>query len=126
MTETPKPARIRKPVRCDSCRELNRPALGIGCPCPQSEAPAALRGVYLWHCGAPACEADCRARFAAKLTEAGRRDLAARLTGEASIAAPRPDPVADLPPAPGAARAARKLQKPRPADTGDQGALFGA
>lgn len=89
--------------------------------------PPDLRGVYLWHCGAPACEADCVARYAARLRALGRHDLAAKLTGETSIAAPRPDPeTVSAAPSPGAARAAaRKTSKPRPAGNGNQGALFG-
>lgn len=80
--------RMRKPRFCDSCRKVAWPAFGIGCPCFYSERSPALRDVHLWHCGANACEADCRARYAARLRELGRNDLAGKLTG------PRPARVA--------------------------------
>lgn len=117
---------MRKPRRCDSCRELNWPAFGIGVPGLVSEAPPELRSVYLWHCRNPACETNCRSRFAEQLRALRRPDLAAKLLGETAIA-PRPDlPVSPDPPSPGAARAlARNSTKPRPADDGSQGALFG-
>lgn len=82
MSDAPETKRMRKPRFCDSCRSKEWPAFGIACPCFRSERPPELRDVYLWHCGAAACEADCRARYAGQLRKAGRPDLAGKLTGE--------------------------------------------
>lgn len=118
-------SRMRKPRRCDSCRELNWPAFGIGVPGLVSEAPPELRSVYLWHCCNPACEADCRSRFAEQLRALRRPDLAAKMLGETSSSAPRPDLPAGAP-LPGVAFADdRDSTNPRRADDGSQGALFG-
>lgn len=92
MTQAPK-KRMRKPYFCDACRKEAWPAFGIGCPCFYSERPPSLRDVYLWHCGAVACEAECRARYAAKLRELGRIDLAEKLEGKRKRAAPPRAPV---------------------------------
>lgn len=85
MSGAPKTKRMRKPRFCDSCHSKEWPAFGIGCPCFRSEKPPELRDVYLWHCGAPACEADCRSRYAARLYKAGRPDLATKLTVERPV-----------------------------------------
>lgn len=97
---------MRKPRICDA-KGCNAPwpGHGIGCPTNWSDQPAGLRGVHLWHCNRPECEADYTARFAAQLRKHGRPDLADKL-------APAPRPGAALP-----------LPKSRPADPA-QGALL--
>lgn len=124
----PEKKRMRKPGKCDACRAAPWPALGVGCPGSAKDAPAELRGVYLWHCGAPACEADCLGRYAGKLRDLGRHDLAARLMGERSLFA-RPDPAPDAAPSilsPGAALARRPVKSRPAAPVAGQGSLFGA
>lgn len=83
---------MRKPRVCDATGcSAPWPGLGVGCPGRMAEAPASLRSVYLWHCGAPACEADCTARFADQLRKLGRFDLADKLQPPARrAAAPKP------------------------------------
>lgn len=94
MTEAPRKL-MRKPRTCDGTGcAAPWPALGVGCPTSWADQPPALRGVYLWHCGAPACATDCAARFAAQLRKHGRSDLADRLAPQPRTirpAAPRGD-----------------------------------
>ncbi|WP_134679521.1 hypothetical protein [Paracoccus ravus] len=52
MTECP--PRLHKPRLCVPCRAEPWPAFVVGFPDLASETPAELRGVYLWHCPAPA------------------------------------------------------------------------
>lgn len=127
MTEAaPKAKRMRKPRLCDACQVAEWPSHGVGCPGLTANQPVEVRSVYLWHCGAPACAADLRARYAAKLREIGRPDLAARVLGEtfrAVAADPIPAPVSA--PSPGAALVARRSHKSRPPVDPAQGGLFG-
>jgi len=127
MTEAAsRPKRMRKPRLCDACLSAPWPAFGVGCPGSARDAPPEVRSVYLWHCGAPACEADCRARFAAKLREIGRFDLAAKVLGETFRPVAEAPSSPSSPSSPGAVKVARRLSKPRlVAPVAGQGALFG-
>lgn len=126
MDKAPERKRMRKPRVCDSCGVAPWPGLGVGCPGSLRERPPQFVGVYLWHCGAEACEADCSARYAKALRDAGRHDLAAEIDGTPlrAVLDPAGDLLAASLPSARPATAARKSKRPA-ADDGAQAGLFG-